>query len=538
MPIEFKCPCSQKLRIKSSASGKRITCPKCGRKLIVPGEQPEQAPSDALLDQLPDLSSLPPIPEAAPLAGQAPPSGLPPATGQSYSASQYSPSQAYSAGPQKTSGAIAKKPLIIAIVAGLVVTLGVVVAVLAFVLTPLLYDSKGQGARLAQEESSNRPGMREQAVEEGKYTTGPVDEAECLEAAEKYAAAIEQGDPEAAKGLIDFQEIFRRATQGVDVPAGYREGFIRGALGETANGGFERSLANELQGDSSYRVLRAHRVGNETAVWLRSWSETSGINYHDLVFARAKDGSLKVVDLLVLSSGERMSQTMRQLYIPAAASANRTLLQRLTGADSHMAKYAEEWQTFAKLTRTDPRAAIAAYQRLPQDLREMKGVAILLIKASRKVGESERMQAIAELRRIFPNDLAAEFLSIDWYKNQKNYDKALESIDIVEKTIGGDPFLDLLRADIYREKKDFDAAMGKVQNVIDAAPYFLLGYRTFIGIALECGEFDRVLEKLKLLDERFEIEWSDFGQDADYQEFVASPQYQEWLNYLKSVGKG
>ena len=53
-----------------------------------------------------------------------------------------------------------------------------------------------------------------------------------------------------------------------------------------------------------------------------------------------------------------------------------------------------------------------------------------------------------------PNDAMIDLISVDAYILRKAYDKALEAIDRVDKAIGRDPYLKVLRGNVLlREKK-------------------------------------------------------------------------------------
>jgi hypothetical protein len=46
-------------------------------------------------------------------------------------------------------------------------------------------------------------------------------------------------------------------------------------------------------------------------------------------------------------------------------------------------------------------------------------------------------------------------------------------------------------------------------------------------------DYDETLARLKVIDQRFDIEFEDLSQVSDYAGFVKSPAYAKWLDYLK-----
>ena len=46
MSVQFRCPCGASLRANASLAGKKVTCPKCGKGLMIKGQQAETLESN------------------------------------------------------------------------------------------------------------------------------------------------------------------------------------------------------------------------------------------------------------------------------------------------------------------------------------------------------------------------------------------------------------------------------------------------------------------------------------------------------------
>ncbi len=66
--------------------------------------------------------------------------------------------------------------------------------------------------------------------------------------------------------------------------------------------------------------------------------------------------------------------------------------------------------------------------------------------------------------------MSTNLILIDAYADHKLYDRELASIDAVNRAVGGDPYLDMLRSRAFRMKGDLAAAKECVNKAIVAEP--------------------------------------------------------------------
>ena len=102
--------------------------------------------------------------------------------------------------------------------------------------------------------------------------------------------------------------------------------------------------------------------------------------------------------------------------------------------------------------------ALDVYRSLPEHLQKEKLVLITRIQAARRLKGKPYDEAVIAYRKTFPNEPNLDLIMIYAYHEHKLFDKVLASIDGLDRTVGGDPFLDVLRADAYFEKGDLAAA--------------------------------------------------------------------------------
>ncbi len=65
--------------------------------------------------------------------------------------------------------------------------------------------------------------------------------------------------------------------------------------------------------------------------------------------------------------------------------------------------------------------------------------------AAAQTGEAELLQVVEDFRGYYPDDVCLDFLLVDYHVLRKEHDKALEAIDRLDASVGGDTHLNLLR---------------------------------------------------------------------------------------------
>ena len=108
------------------------------------------------------------------------------------------------------------------------------------------------------------------------------------------------------------------------------------------------------------------------------------------------------------------------------------------------------------------------------------------------------------------------------------YDRALAAVDRLEKAVGGDPYLDVIRAGIHLAQGDAGAARRLARQAVDGDGTLPDGYWALVNVSLADKRFDETARLLDLLREQFQLEFGDLTQIPEYAEFVQSPEYRQW----------
>ena len=121
-----------------------------------------------------------------------------------------------------------------------------------------------------------------------------------------------------------------------------------------------------------------------------------------------------------------------------------------------------------------------------------------------------------------PSAGSVAIVSIDGHFLRGDYDAALEAIDHVDASVGGDPYLDLLRANVHLVQGHNDAAKPLLRKVIAFDPARPEAYFALADLALADKQWGEMVKLLEALEAEAGQDMSGVAGSPDFTEFMAS----------------
>jgi tetratricopeptide (TPR) repeat protein len=357
----------------------------------------------------------------------------------------------------------------------------------------------------------------------------PASAEDCEKFGHELEQAVAADDAARTTELIGLAGLFRRATADFEGSAEYKAQLRKHAEEDARNDPFVPLLLASVRRGAQVKLLRVHAVDGRSRALVRYISPRGSVEYFDFLPARGSDG-LVAEDIQLAANGELASQTLRRLQLKVAAEQNH-------GPPGHPPSSARIWvPQIPKLNAMYKQCidrkyaeAVATYKSLPSEVRADKSVFLRYLWAAEAVSDTEFLLALDGFRRQFPNDPGLVFQNIDYYRLMRSYDAALQSIDKAEKVIGGDPYLNALRAKLLVKGWKFREARAAANKAIEQEPGLTHGYWGRIDIALAEANHPDTLAYLKKLVENTGHVVGDLRKDSDFAVFVRSAEYQEWV---------
>ncbi len=361
-------------------------------------------------------------------------------------------------------------------------------------------------------------------------------EEEARQFAEAFASTMKAKDASALGKLLNWDAMLDKATAGILAPAKEKERFIELMKGTADRPGvFARQLLELMKAGATCTFLRHRRIDNRDRLLFRILlPDGAALNYYEILLDRDKQARIEGIDVFVMLNGELISQTARRAFLTAAVRWSESANASVQGAErEYLVHFAKVEAMNALVQQGKYRDALALYDQLPPLLQGDKNVLLTRLRAAQNVGPAEFAEAVANFRTFHPGDPSVDLFSIVYFYQKKDYPKALEMIDRVDKALDGDPYLNVLRANVYLDAGDVAAARQAANKAIGDEPTLAEGYWALVGIALHEKKFDEVLQLLCDIDKRFSPQFPDMNVLPAFAEFIKSPQYQEWLRSRK-----
>ena len=348
----------------------------------------------------------------------------------------------------------------------------------------------------------------------------------CVEFGRKIEQTMNAGDSSFFNQSLDVDALLEETTKGVAAPPAVKQGFSKGVK-ETFDLG--TIIGKSISPKGGYKFLRYHQVDKRPRLLFRLLAGDQ-CNYHDLILSRDADGKFKVVDVFVFLTAEKMSETLRRSYLAAVAEQNRGILEKLVQSESDYLKNLPKIQEMIRLGQGGKsQEALQLFKQLPASVRKDKTVLILRLSYASQTGDEEFKRAVQEIKVALPNDPCLDLILVDSYFLEKDFPKALECLDRLDKAVGPDAHVNFLRANINYAAGDKKKAKEWGLKAIQTEPALAEPYWSLVTISLEDSEFKETGRLLSLLEKDAHMKIGDLKNVPAYAEFVKSPEYTAWM---------
>lgn len=344
---------------------------------------------------------------------------------------------------------------------------------------------------------------------------------------EEFATALAARGARSAAQKVDCDALFAIATNGAAVPESFRQRFVAEGTRSVARSGFVAQLAQAASAGGSVAPVRCRVDGDECHLLLRVIQDT-GLNYYDVVLVR-RGPEIVAADAYVFLAGEQLSATMRRFLLIAAAAAGIPPAPDAARADAVTISNAETLrELLAAADASDHAHVLELAGRLPADVLAEKPILMARAIAAIRSGVEQRSTAFDDLRAAFPDDACVELVAIDHHARNQDRNGCLEAIDRLDDRLGGDPYLDVLRATVHVGGAEYPEAIRAAEAAIKALPRLPQPYWIRLAIALEQKQHEDTAAWLDIIAERFGVAFPDLESIPEYAAFVQSPEYRAW----------
>ncbi|MEO1051834.1 MAG: hypothetical protein AAFX87_14485 [Bacteroidota bacterium] len=298
----------------------------------------------------------------------------------------------------------------------------------------------------------------------------------------------------------------------------------RGAKEDLAS--FGKEIVRAVKADDGlYSFIRYYEKDNRAHLIFRLYG-LEGLNYHDYELSTV-DGEIRIVDLYIFLSGESISKTMGRLFGLLFNKEESSVFSRSID-DENFQAFQKLTEIKSKLNLFDYIGAYNLFEELPDELKKEKMGHILNMQILVNMDkEDEYKAAINNYRRNFPDDPSLDLVLIDYYTIKEDWDKLIQSIDNLDKSVGGDELLEAYRGYAMLGAEQYEEAQMKFENIADDFPKIEEFQFALLTTLLFNEQYDRVIKQAEVMKRELELTNNDFDF-TDFPEFLESDVYRNW----------
>jgi tetratricopeptide (TPR) repeat protein len=247
--------------------------------------------------------------------------------------------------------------------------------------------------------------------------------------------------------------------------AGVSEGIKKGLR----NSEFDRGMYNTIGKNGSFEKVKIYEKNGIQRIIFRIYGD--GLNYLDMELTKLEN-KVGIADMFIYMSGENISKTMAEF------------ITRMTDNISEQ-KAEEAMEAFEGvkklLAKGNFTQAKKEFDRLPMSIRNTRIADVIDIQITANLEEEKYLKAIGHFENKYANEPSIQLSMIDLYFAKKDYDKVLNSINVLDSLINKDSFLDYYRGLIYFAKGQNSQSIECYKRVVESNPKFAGPYEQLIN---------------------------------------------------------
>lgn len=242
---------------------------------------------------------------------------------------------------------------------------------------------------------------------------------------------------------------------------------------------YERTVFQSLGNTGTFSIVKQYEKDGKAHVIYRAFGE-GGLNYFDMELAKVNK-RVGITDIYLYTTGENISKSMGAMAETIFNTDEKTQKQlgpTMIAMKDHIAK--EEYQE-----------AKTIYDGLPEELKQTKLMEALHISILPYLEGEAHTAEMERLEAKYAGDPSLQLMLIDVYLSKKDYSKALNAVDILDRSINKDPFLDYYRGLIYNTSNDKEKALAHFEKAAASLPDFADTYAELVALAADAGDKEK-----------------------------------------------
>lgn len=282
---------------------------------------------------------------------------------------------------------------------------------------------------------------------------------------------------------------------------------------------------NQSNGRVDY--LRTIQVNGKRRALVRFDYGDAGVNYLELLIDTKRE---KIYDIFPHTSGELMSDSVIAVSALSFPNSNQ-LIQRLLGVRQPNKSVLDNYsKVSAAAQKGDFAAAYDALLTLPAELQKSRVISVLRLNYATQIGGEIYDKELDNVARDFGQEPEMGLMLFDYYFGKQQFDLALDAIARLEKRLGKDSVMTVLKSVVYREQGQTERALAAAREAVSLEPEREASHWALVTCLLQQRAFDEVAVALDDVATRFSLSFSpsELAAHEVYAEFARSKAFERW----------
>ena len=362
-------------------------------------------------------------------------------------------------------------------------------------------------------------------ITQSDSVTKEITEALAIEFAKELEESIANMDAIRTDQLVNMEFISELALREVEYPDQVKQIYLEAASKQSMCA----SLIEQVRNLGAYRFLKLKKVGNAYDPIFRLVSQDGGVSYHEFKLTLNRNGQPIAADFYTTAVGtwtqeEIVSNMMSQLHVRGESIEISDLGKLFQAHSSTFSKMLHAVNTGEELDE-----ALEEFRKIPEKLYEDRRFLTMAIAIASRISQEELKVEVERFNRFISDESFLDPFLVDLLIRQEKTDEALEVIQRMDDRIGGDIFLDFLRANAFLASGRLEEAFNVVERVRIALPNIYAIYRTCIVVAARRNDFQRVTRLLQEIESKFDqpIDIASMMLDEELADYLESSEFQK-----------
>lgn len=324
---------------------------------------------------------------------------------------------------------------------------------------------------------------------------------------------------------FDVDSIASSILDSIHGPKITKEGFKKGITDHLDVG---MNIISAMGMDGHCKLLKLTKDSIPKALY-RIVSQ-GGVNYFEIFLQKNKKDSIQIIDYYPYAVGQQFSNTLRRIYLSSLSDLRDSIkMDSLSTVDSIYVANIPILDNISSLfEKGEYNEALGLIDSFPSAIREDKMIQITKLNIAFNEGGETYLQAVNEFKEKYPKDPLIEVILLDFAFAQQEHTQALTILDSLDKKIGGDAYLKVMKATIYEDLKKTDVAVDLLKEAISAESTMEEPYWKIIALYMEQKKYDKVVALFPQMQELFDINPAEFLVYDGYDEFWKSEAFRKW----------